>query len=134
MLSEFYRVLKPGGIAIISTPNFPVNSPTGKVTNPFHTQEFVYEELKEILESVFPDVKIMGQKYVRYEGEFKPFSRLVLGTFHTMGIRKLPFKIKNGIVQSLTGKPLYPTPEDYKMVTGKSAIIKCKTFFCICRK
>src|SRR5258705_1094653 len=63
MLREFWRVLKPGGIAFISTPNFPINSPSGKVLNPYHTQEFTYDELKGVLGNIFADVTIKGQKY-----------------------------------------------------------------------
>jgi 2-polyprenyl-3-methyl-5-hydroxy-6-metoxy-1,4-benzoquinol methylase len=38
MVSEFARVLKPGGTAVISTPNIKVSSPDGKILNPFHAQ------------------------------------------------------------------------------------------------
>lgn len=52
MLQEFNRVLKPDGTAFISTPNFPINSPSGKVTNSYHKQEFTLDELDKILRGV----------------------------------------------------------------------------------
>lgn len=66
MLAEFNRVLKPGGTAFISTPNFPINSPSGVLTNPYHTQEFEYDELLGLLNEAFDRVRILGQQYKRY--------------------------------------------------------------------
>ena len=66
MVIEFYRTLKNGGIAFISTPNYIINSPTGVIINPFHTQEFTLDELSDLLNNTFDDVKIYGQKYARY--------------------------------------------------------------------
>ncbi|MBS1656316.1 MAG: class I SAM-dependent methyltransferase [Bacteroidetes bacterium] len=135
MLHEFYRVLKPGGIAFISTPNFPINSPSGKVTNPYHTQEFVYEELEGILKEVFPSVETRGQKYSRYDhGQTPAIGKLVEWLFNIIGIRKLPYPVKNAVSQFFIHKPFYPTDKDFDMVKEKAAILKCKTFFCICRK
>jgi ubiquinone/menaquinone biosynthesis C-methylase UbiE len=135
MIREFFRVLKPGGTAFISTPNFPVNSPTGEVLNPYHTQEFTFDELKQILEEVFPDVKMMGQKYSRYDsGKVPRIGKLVDFFFNIIGIRKLPYKVKNAVSSFFTGKPFYPQPDDYTMVENKEALLKCKTFFCVCRK
>ena len=136
MLQEFHRVLKPGGTAFISTPNFPVNSPTGKILNPYHSQEFTYAELRRILENIFGDVKITGQKYARYDGgKVNRFGKFVHWFFNIIGIRKFtPFAVKNRVSLFFTGKPFYPVPDDFLLVTDAKSILKCKTFFCICRK
>jgi ubiquinone/menaquinone biosynthesis C-methylase UbiE len=136
MLREFFRVLKYGGIAFISTPNFLVNSPTGKVTNPYHTQEFTYQELKELLDSVFKDVIIYGQKFSRYDnGRVSRFGKIIYGVFNIIGVRKFtPYKVKNSVYKFFTGKPFYPVPDDFILVDMEKEILKCKTFFCICRK
>jgi 2-polyprenyl-3-methyl-5-hydroxy-6-metoxy-1,4-benzoquinol methylase len=136
MLQEFKRVIKPGGVAVISTPNFLINSPGGVLINEFHTQEFVYEELKTILEEIFPSVEIFGQHYSRYD---KPSVKMQIGycaetLLLQRGVRKLPIPIQDSIMQSLIGKPVYPEQDDYKMVTDIALIKKCKTFFAICRK
>ncbi|MBM3416446.1 MAG: class I SAM-dependent methyltransferase [Bacteroidetes bacterium] len=137
MIKEFFRVLKQGGTALISTPNFPINSPTGKVTNPYHTQEFDYNELSQILNSVFSSVKIEGQQFNRYNKKnFSTFmARLNYAFFNIIGIRKFtPFKIKNYFSKLFSGYPFYPTPSDFVLVDEREEIIKCKTFFCICKK
>jgi 2-polyprenyl-3-methyl-5-hydroxy-6-metoxy-1,4-benzoquinol methylase len=136
MVQEFFRVLKPGGIAFISTPNFPVNSPSGKVTNPYHTQEFTYDQLSDLLRGVFPDVTITGQKYARYDdGKVNRAGKIVYWFFNIIGIRKFtPFSIKNKLSKLFSGKPFYPIPEDFVMTAQKEQLLACKTFFCICRK
>lgn len=135
MLAEFHRVLKPGGIAFISTPNFPVNSPGGKVVNPYHTQEFTYDELKGILEKQFPSVEIKGQRYSRYDdGTVSKFGKFIEWGFGIIGIRKLPYSIKTGVSNFFIKRPFYPTENDFSMVVDKKNIIACKTFYCLCRK
>ena len=67
MVAEFARVLKPGGELILSTPNREVSSPDGVIVNPFHIQEFTYDELKQILEASFSRVELTGQRYNRYD-------------------------------------------------------------------
>lgn len=136
MVSEFNRVLKTGNYAIISTPNIIINSPTGKVLNPYHTQEFTYNELKNILEKVFDEVEIYGQNYVRYKT--KSFKNTIGLFFEKMlymrGVRKLPISLQNGIMNLLIGKDMYPAPDDFEMTLEKEKILKCKTFFAVCRK
>jgi ubiquinone/menaquinone biosynthesis C-methylase UbiE len=135
MIGEFYRVLKPGGIAFISTPNFPVNSPSGKVTNPYHTQEFTLPELEEILHKFFPIVAVYGQRYSRYDDpSVSRFGKVIDFLFNIIGIRKLPYSIKNGVSEFFTGKTFYPTASDYKMTSDKERVLRCKTFFCVCKK
>jgi ubiquinone/menaquinone biosynthesis C-methylase UbiE len=136
MLEEFHRVLKPGGIAFISTPNFPVNSPTGKVLNPYHTQEFTYAELKTLLEGIFSQVNMTGQKYSRYDkGKVSKIGKVIYSFFNIIGIRKFtPFSIKNKVSLFFTRKPFYPVPDDFILATDEKIVLDCKTFFCICRK
>jgi 2-polyprenyl-3-methyl-5-hydroxy-6-metoxy-1,4-benzoquinol methylase len=136
MLEEFSRILKPGGIAIISTPNFTINSPTGKIINPFHTQEFTYFELNLILASIFSDVSIHGQKFSRSAyGILRFADNLFAFIFNLKGVRKfIPNAIKNKLSLLFTGRPFYPTSSDFSLVANKSDVLLCKTFFCICRK
>jgi ubiquinone/menaquinone biosynthesis C-methylase UbiE len=135
MLQEFKRVTKPGGTIFISTPNFPVNSPSGKVTNPYHTQEFTFEELKKVLDLVFANTIILGQRYSRYDkGQTNKIGKVVAWFFGIKGIRKLPYALKNFFSTLFTGKPFYPDSSDFTMEKDENAILKCKTFFCICRK
>ncbi len=65
-LSEIRRVLTPGGQAIISTPNSCYYSASRGHTgpNPYHYQEFTYEEFREELARVFPHVSFFLQNHV----------------------------------------------------------------------
>lgn len=137
MLKEFFRVLKPKGICIISTPNIKINSPNGIIENPFHTQEFNYNELKNILDDVFNAVSIYGQKYIRYKNKNTIIfflARHIERFLYLKGIRKTPLSIQNFIMKFMIGKNLYPSAYDYAMINDKKEIEKCKTFFAICRK
>ena len=60
-LSEIKRVLKPGGVFLLSTPNSRIRLlPFQKPWNPEHTKEYKDEELKKLLSRVFPRVKVYG--------------------------------------------------------------------------
>lgn len=60
-ISEFLRVLKPGGIIILSTPNKEIYSPgTKKPFYPYHFQEFTLDNLKNALSS-FKNLDVRGQ-------------------------------------------------------------------------
>ncbi len=56
-LSEAERVLKPDGIAIISTPNREIS----KGKNPFHIKEFNYDEFRAELKKYFRFCHILNQ-------------------------------------------------------------------------
>ena len=137
MLSEFGRILVKGVRAFISTPNFVVNSPSGVIMNPFHTQEFTYEELSGILGEVFSSVTIFGQRYTRYDeatGLTTAIGRLCERLLYARGVRKLPLSVQDMIMKPLTGTPMYPTAEDFSLVGDKSEVLRCKTFFAICER
>lgn len=55
-LEEIYRVLKPGGKAIISTPN--INHTLSR--NPWHEREYTPEQLITLSESIFDTVEAKG--------------------------------------------------------------------------
>jgi SAM-dependent methyltransferase len=65
-LKEIYRVLKPGGKAIISTPN--INYTLSR--NPWHIREYTPEQLQSLCEKVFDKVEVKGiganEKVMKY--------------------------------------------------------------------
>ncbi len=137
MVAEFARVLKPGGKLILSTPNIAVSSPDGIIVNPFHTQEFTYDELKEILSASFPVVELSGQRYKRYDkrsgknriGKF--FEKLFL----SFGIRKLPYSWRSGFMKTFFGYPLYARENDFVLEKEVNRIKKeCPVLFAVCQK
>lgn len=135
MLRELNRVAKDGSNLFISTPNIVINSPSGTVHNPFHTQEWTYDELNAILSNVFDEFKIYGQKYNRFEkkGASQLGSKLEW-LFTRRLIRKTPLSIQNTISNAVNNKPFYPQPDDFILVDDIKEIVKCQTFFCICKK
>lgn len=61
-LRECHRVLKPGGLLIISTPNAAVSSPGGRIQNPYHLVEYHPDEFLNLLWIQFSNAKLYGQK------------------------------------------------------------------------
>lgn len=55
-LEEIYRVLKPGGKAIITTPNIKKTL----TRNPWHIREYTSEQLYHLTESIFDTVEMKG--------------------------------------------------------------------------
>lgn len=55
-LEEIYRVLKPGGKALITTPN--IKKTLSR--NPWHIREYTAKQLKEMAISIFPKVEMKG--------------------------------------------------------------------------
>jgi SAM-dependent methyltransferase len=60
-VAEVRRVLRTGGIFIVSTPDRHVYSPPGSPTNPFHVHEFDRTEFLEVLHRHFRYVSMVRQ-------------------------------------------------------------------------
>lgn len=61
LLAEVHRLLKTGGVFLLSTPNKLVSSPNkGKPPNPFHVKEYYPSELFALLEQYFRRVERFG--------------------------------------------------------------------------
>jgi SAM-dependent methyltransferase len=54
MIAEFARVLAPGGLLLLSSPNRPEYSDARNYRNPFHVREMDRDELAQLLEPWFP--------------------------------------------------------------------------------
>jgi SAM-dependent methyltransferase len=68
-LKEIYRVLKPGGKAIITTPNRSMSL----TRNPWHEREYLLDELKKLSIGIFSKVTTLGvfgnEKVMKYFDE-----------------------------------------------------------------
>lgn len=62
MLDEIRRVLRPGGIVLISSPDKYEYSDRAGYANEFHVKELYREEFVTLLEARFPHLRILGQR------------------------------------------------------------------------
>ena len=137
MVAEFARVLKPGGQLILSTPNRDISSPDGIIRNPFHVQEFTYEELNQILNASFSHVQLTGQRNIRYDQKtpIRRAGKLFEKLFLSFGIRKLPYQWRSAFMKFFFGYPLYPLETDFTLEKDINRIKKeCPVQFAICQK
>jgi SAM-dependent methyltransferase len=67
VLRHFRSLLAPGGTAYISTPNVLTLAPPGaeKSGNPWHIKEYRAEEFRDLCESVFGSVELLGLRHAR---------------------------------------------------------------------
>jgi 2-polyprenyl-3-methyl-5-hydroxy-6-metoxy-1,4-benzoquinol methylase len=67
VLEHFKRLLAPGGVAYISTPNLLTLAPPGAVKsdNPWHIKEYRPDEFGSLCRSVFAGVELLGVYHAR---------------------------------------------------------------------
>ena len=127
-LKEIYRLLKPGGKAIISTPN---NSHTLS-RNPWHEREYLPQELIDLAKGIFDRVEAKGiggneKVWTYHEANRKSVQRImrfdVFDLQHKLpaSILRLPYEILNRINRNSLHKNQWKsvveiTHEDYPLV------------------
>jgi SAM-dependent methyltransferase len=61
-LAEIRRVLRPGGLFIVSSPERDVYSPAGGTPNPYHVRELTHTEFDALMRQNFQHVALYGQR------------------------------------------------------------------------
>jgi len=101
-LNEIFRVLKPGGLALLTTPNR-LKSLT---RNPWHVREYTAGELNDLAKSIFPSVEVNGitgndkvmEYYERNKKSVERIARLdVLDLQHRLpaAMLRVPYELLN---------------------------------------
>lgn len=122
-LSELNRVLRKGGLLILSTPNANYTNPVnGKPSNPFHIYEYTPRELRAELESHFHLDLFFGQT-LNAEIRISPFEDAQMRLSNDLGtqarlfgwkvLNKMPFGIRESVSEAIWKKPFYPKESDY---------------------
>jgi SAM-dependent methyltransferase len=104
-VSECFRVLRPRGVFLVSTPNRITFSP-GRDTplNPFHTRELNAAELTELLQTAG----------FRVED--------VLGVFHGPGLRALDERHGGSIIEAQVQRAVADAPWDEQLLADVAAV------------
>lgn len=122
-LSELRRVLEPGGVLLLSTPNALVTLPqNGKPANPYHVHEYAPAELLFELQSHFTRVELLCQ---RLEPRFAvppfwdeqqrmprtPAAQARLRIWRALNW--LPLSARDLLSRVFLGQPFLPDAQDY---------------------
>ena len=117
-LKEMHRLLRKGGIYLVSTPNKKDSSPNSeKPINPFHVIEFCLDDFKELLKKYFSEIKLYGRNpQIKLKKIIK---------------RLLPQRVYQAIFPQVI-RDIYNLKRASKF-TNKN-IENCRSFIAICRK
>jgi 2-polyprenyl-3-methyl-5-hydroxy-6-metoxy-1,4-benzoquinol methylase len=107
VFKTYYRNLRSGGLLLVSTPNRKVTSPnaiklTDKPNNPYHTQEFLLNEIVTIAKKhEFNVQQVYGQRQSMING----FPSVVRRLFNKLGVRMS--SLGSSTVSTIKNEPRY---------------------------
>jgi len=94
-LEEIHRVLKPGGVAIVTTPNIKMSLSR----NPWHEREYTGDELKRLAGSIFSQVEMKGiagnEKVMQYHED----NRASVNRIMRFDVLNLQYKLPASILR-----------------------------------
>ena len=124
-VSELARVLAPGGVCLISTPNANYTLPqNAKPRNPYHVREYTPREFAELLRCYFRSVDLIAQRLSPVFG-ISPFwddqqkLRKPVEVFRLIVwriLKRAPRRTRDPLSHAILGQPLIPSASDYEFV------------------
>lgn len=140
-VEEIRRVLAPGGVCVMSTPNANYTQPVdGVPRNPFHVHEYHPAEFASELRRRFAQVELLGQalsaRFVvspfwddqqRMPRTFGPQLRLM--TWRVL--HRMPAGVRDRFSRTFWGHPLIPTEYDYEF--SAATVDEAPVLVAVCR-
>jgi ubiquinone/menaquinone biosynthesis C-methylase UbiE len=97
-LFEAHRVLKPGGELILTTPN---RLWAGTGPNPHHVLEYSADELRELVEVVFPQVTMLGVSGSHRVMQYRARNRKITGRLIKLDVFGLRYRLPEWITEPI---------------------------------
>lgn len=112
-LNELKRILKPGGILIISAPDWNITNKTTVIQNPYHIKEPTKEEFVELILRFFKIERLFGQTEYLPSRRWKKLIKLLIIKLDFLKLREIIFKekMKNKLIKHLSSTISTPIQE-----------------------
>lgn len=123
-VAEAARVLRPGGVLVVSTPHVAVT--TGTPANPHHQAEFSRPDFDALLRTCFPEVEMYGQRRLQ-----TPAHRLAQ-RLDVLGLRRRLAFLRRGARLLGTAATENMTLDD--IVIARDGIERATELVAVCRR
>ena len=140
-VGEIRRVLAPGGVCVMSTPNANYTQPVdGTPRNPFHVHEYDPAEFRTELDPHFGDIELLGQS-LSPRFAVSPFWDDQQRMPHALGpqaklmtwrvLNRTPAAVRDRLSRALWGHQLIPSEHDYEF--SATRVSDAPVLVAICR-